>query len=170
MSCFLWILLLLDAAYGGRTRARTWDPLIKSQLLFSMIDVTRVITGCRAKHDRTISQLLPIVWIRQFMDDVDPRSLGSDWDHPPDLRSGGMQQLLPPCRLRFKLSGICSNPRESGIWRPAHQDERHDRRDAEKLADVGAHIIFATACCAVETGRSPFSGDSPRSGMSLCAY
>ena len=40
MSCFLWILLLLDAAYGGRTRARTWDPLIKSQLLFSMIDVT----------------------------------------------------------------------------------------------------------------------------------
>jgi len=135
-----------------------------------MIDVTRVITGCRAKHDRTISQLLPIVWIRQFMDDVDPRSLGSDWDHPPDLRSGGMQQLLPPCRLRFKLSGICSNPRESGIWRPAHQDERHDRRDAEKLADVGAHIIFATACCAVETGRSPFSGDSPRSGMSLCAY
>jgi len=36
-----------------------------------MIDVTRVITGCRAKHDRTISQLLPIVWIRQLMDDVE---------------------------------------------------------------------------------------------------
>jgi hypothetical protein len=65
------IYLLISDAYGGRIRSRTRDPLIKSQLLFSMIDVTRVITGCRAKHDRTISQLLPIVWIRQLMDDVE---------------------------------------------------------------------------------------------------
>jgi hypothetical protein len=27
---------LLNATIGGRTRARTWDPLIKSQLLYQL--------------------------------------------------------------------------------------------------------------------------------------
>ncbi len=29
-------LVQFTATYGGRTRARTWDPLIKSQLLYQL--------------------------------------------------------------------------------------------------------------------------------------
>jgi hypothetical protein len=32
----LWHLRLVTERIGGRTRARTWDPLIKSQLLYQL--------------------------------------------------------------------------------------------------------------------------------------
>src|SRR5690606_18273657 len=53
-ACFL-----ISGGFGGRTRTRTWDPLIKSQLLYQL---SYAPAGPPARPVETTISAPPIVW------------------------------------------------------------------------------------------------------------
>src|SRR5664279_103323 len=123
----LWIIDCLQGDSGGRTRARTWDPLIKSQLLYQLSYAPGLPSAGEAPSGD--------VRLAKADRGVQPRKTGirtkDICNEKPPGEPGGFSGMQPKARVRRFTAAA---DRHWAPWgrlhvRPGHDASSHPCRD-----------------------------------------
>ena len=82
-------MLQVSEKLGGRTRARTWDPLIKSQLLYQLSYAPETPAAVGPQGLRPVAKRVPTVQGKAAMDRFAMASARPREGHPRDARVAG---------------------------------------------------------------------------------
>ena len=113
--------LILRGNFGGRTRARTWDPLIKSQLLYQLSYAPGLPERFASGGGRVAKAAAPVQQPRPASDG--PGITGPDWRKPASApRAKGKPPGGPGGSLRRRSRGAGKDRRQcdsGSVRRPA---------------------------------------------------